>query len=304
MATNPMQRKARNSFLLGMLVTLIVAVVIIAFLFMQLVNLKKQQQQEEQSYINVSVLNRDVKSGEEITASDFTSIQTTKKAAPTNPISIGSLGEKNIAKINLTAGTIVSSDMLYIDETTVGNDVRKQEYNTVILPMDLVTGDYIDIRLSLPSGQDYIVVSKKIVEVPQIAGIDSLDTIWVNMTETEILSMSNAIYDAYKIKGSKLYATKYTEPGIQEAATPTYAVNAETVALIKSNPNIIQEAMNELNNRYSKNNLATLRNEYINNAINAAGEEAQANVEAGIQESITNSQEARKEYLDSLSGTN
>ncbi len=36
MATNPMQRKARNSFLLGMLVMLLIAGVIIAFLFIMM----------------------------------------------------------------------------------------------------------------------------------------------------------------------------------------------------------------------------------------------------------------------------
>ncbi len=33
------------------------------------------------------------------------------------------------------------------------------------MPMDLVTGDYIDIRLMLPNGQDFIVVSKKEVTI-------------------------------------------------------------------------------------------------------------------------------------------
>ena len=38
MATNPMQRKARNSFLLGMLLMLIICGLVIAFLFLQLKN--------------------------------------------------------------------------------------------------------------------------------------------------------------------------------------------------------------------------------------------------------------------------
>ena len=42
MASNPMQRKARNSFLLGVIVTLLIAGVIIALLFMQLKNNTKQ----------------------------------------------------------------------------------------------------------------------------------------------------------------------------------------------------------------------------------------------------------------------
>ena len=47
MATNPMQRKARNSFLLGMVLTLLLTGAIIAFLVMQLMNIKKQQQAEK-----------------------------------------------------------------------------------------------------------------------------------------------------------------------------------------------------------------------------------------------------------------
>ena len=42
MATNPMQRKARNSFLLGMLVMLLIAGAIIALLLMQLMEKDKK----------------------------------------------------------------------------------------------------------------------------------------------------------------------------------------------------------------------------------------------------------------------
>ena len=41
MATNPMQRKARNSFLLGMLVMVLISGVVIAFLFIQLMTKNK-----------------------------------------------------------------------------------------------------------------------------------------------------------------------------------------------------------------------------------------------------------------------
>ena len=43
MATNPMQRKARNSFLGGMLITLIITGAIIAFLIIQLMDIKKKE---------------------------------------------------------------------------------------------------------------------------------------------------------------------------------------------------------------------------------------------------------------------
>ena len=88
---------------------------------------------------------------------------------------------------------------------------------------------------------------------------------------------------------------------MQSAATPTYPVNAEVAALLRSDSNILKEAMAALNARYSQGNLSELRNNYINSAISNAGDQAQTNAQQGMTESITNSKESRKEYLDSLS---
>ena len=41
MATNPMQRKARNSFLIGVLLTLVIAGAVITLLILQLKNYKQ-----------------------------------------------------------------------------------------------------------------------------------------------------------------------------------------------------------------------------------------------------------------------
>lgn len=361
MATNPMQRKARNSFLLGMLVMLLIAGVVIALLFMQLMNKIKKEKEELQASVNAYVLNQDVSSGQVITTDMLTLQTVNRNLVPNNATSDISLIQnyalqdkegndiysktknnetqlyitkngteyevkkedetdnyyitKNnskeylelnsvplVAKVTMKKNTLLTTELLSKSDNIVQNDVRKQEYNMVVLPMDLVTGDYIDIRLMLPSGQDYIVISKKEVEIPVVDGVDSADTIWINLSEDEILHMSCAIIDAYQIKGAKLYATKYTEAGMQEAATATYPVNASTSALLQSDPNILEKAMNEIKNRYSNTNATSLRNDYINSSINSQGEQAQSNLETNMQESITNSQNSRKEYLESLSG--
>ena len=301
MATNPMQRKARNSFLLGMLVTLLIAGVAIAFLLMQLM----KEKAEEKTYVMVSVLSKDVESGGKITSADLISVEVPSEAAPTQgtigPASFTVDAEGNeiaaIAKVNLKANTILTEDMIVADGEETGSDVRRQEYNSIVLPMDLVTEDYIDIRLMLPSGQDYIVVSKKQVEIPMVGGVDSTDTIIVEMSEDEILMMSNALVDAYMIEGSKLYATKYTEPGNQDASTPTYVVGNEVAQLINSDPNIVEQAKTALAERY--NNNTSLRQNYINPAIQAQ-EDAAGNQAEKMTESITNAQSAREEYLNGL----
>lgn len=199
-----------------------------------------------------------------------------------------------IAKIDMDKNTVVTYDML-AEGSLLTADVRRQEYNAVVLPTDLTTGDYVDIRLQVPSGQDYIVVSKKTVEFPVIEGMESENTIWMNLSEDEILTMSCAIVEAYRINGSKLYATKYTDPGMQDAATPTYPVNAETYALIKADPNVVDVAEAELEARYN----VEIRNNYINSELEKP-ENSETNVPGKINESITKTQEERKKYLQSL----
>ncbi len=368
MATNPMQRKARNSFLLGMLLMLAISGVIIAVLVLQLMNRIKKDNEELASMKNVYVLNKDVHSGQVITTDMLTIQSVNSKLIPSNAtsdisiienyslqdkegndiymkenqkddngnyklyIKIPSRGrdkefevktsdtgnyyiEDNnenvfielntvplVAKVDMNKNTVITTELLSKSDNMVQNDVRKQEYNMIVLPSDLITGDYIDIRLMLPSGQDYIVVSKKEVEIPNINGVDSEDIIWVNLSEDEILHMSCAIIDAYQVNGAKLYATKYTEAGMQIAATPTYPANASTLELLQKDPNILEKAMNNLASRYDSTNGVNLRNNYINGVIESQTDQAQSNLETNMQESITNSKNSRKEYLDSLAG--
>ena len=263
-------------------------------------NMKKKEQEEKAASKTVYVLNKDVKSGETVDLSTITTKTLSSDIVPNNAIKL--TGEENIvAKIDMNKNTVLTSDLVTESDNKINDDTRTEEYNMIVLPIDLEDGDYVDIRLMLPSGQNYIVVSKKKVEIPDLGGTLSSDTIRINLSEDEILSISNAIYDAFKVNGSKIYATKYTDPGMQKAATPTYPVSAEVVALLKSDPNILKEAMNALNARYSQNNLSGLRNEHLNPAI-AGSEQAQANVEEGISNSTANSSESRKQYLDSLAG--
>ena len=412
MASNPIQKKVRNSILLGSVVTLLITGAIIAFLLMQLMGLKQEQEKIEASYVSVYTLNQDVRSGQVITEDMYQLNRVLSQSVPSNATatldtfinyslmdsegnrvytdkegtyllrkseyielfqdettkkyytygiygeiqnsdSISSrnikqddygmyavqetektrlykesatnkyyilrikyngnsnepvrekeyieiLGTPLIAKIDMNSNTVLTLEMISVG-SLITHDVRKQEYNSIVLPIDLMTGDYIDIRLQLPSGQDFIVVSKKMVEIPIVEQMDSVDTVWMQLSEDEILAMSCAIVEAYRINGSKLYATKYTDPGMQNAATPTYPINAETVALIQSNPNVTQDAMNSLRERYN----ASLRNDYINKELQKEGN-SQENVTDKMNESIIKTQEERKEYLESLSfvGTN
>lgn len=288
MAVNPMQRKARNSFLLGMVITMVIMGAIIAFLFIQLNSMKQKQ---EQTTKTVYVLNKDVQSGDAITMADLTTKDVTSDAVPVDFAGVNNIAGETIARISLKSGTILTQSMLNTSGEKVTKDQRLQEYNMLTLPTQLVVGDYIDIRFMLPSGQDYVVLSKK-----KIQDANST-TIWINLTEEEILIMNSAIVESYVITASKLYVTTYSEPGNQEAAVPTYVPNSDVVALINDDSNIVNVLMSRYEDKYKAR-----RNADINAALNQYASSELSSKEAKIQEEITKLQESRKQYLDSLNG--
>lgn len=314
MAVNPMQRKANNSFLLGVLITLLIAGVIIALLFVQISKLNKEKKEADAKKVYAYVIKQEVKSGNEIKASDVMGIEmrmdytssiiysskAKDKDGKDTIDATGNLLPSGLkAKVDLHPGTVVTSDLIYEDEQLAA-DVRKQEYNIIVLPSQLESGEYVDIRLRLPNGQDFIVVSHKQVTLPQINGVESNNCIWINMDEVEILNMSGAIVEAYRMNGAKLYATKYIEAGIQQAATVTYLPSNEILDLINKDPNAVQEAKNEL---FKRNNDSAYKST-VRNPINSAKgtEGADDRLQSSVQSEISGLQEERQKYLESLGG--
>lgn len=307
MASNPMQRKARNSFLLGVFITMIIAALVIAFLLYMMYQQKTEQKQIENDKVTVYVLIKDVKSGTNVATktekgglltSELSTVEVTRKAAPETAITASNyssvITENSIFKIDLKSGTILSTDMIEESGDKTQADTREQEFNMIILPTQLQADDYIDIRLRLPSGEDFIVVSKK-----KVLNADEI-TVWIKLAEDEIQTLSNAIVEAYQIEGTLLYATTYVEPGVQTAASVTYIPTRAVSQLINSNPNVVQTAKDELAKRYNNATLLSGRNDIINQAVMGAGEKAQANVSTGTGASIEAQKQSRDDYVKEL----
>ena len=290
MAVNPMQRKSRNSFLLGMLVMLIIGGIAVGILIYQISQLQGEIAIKESQ--TAYMLLQDVSSGQIM---DGSMIKTVKvERAPGNPVQYGEIagGEKIFkAKTNLTSGVLLTADMFEEEGNETKKDLRVQEYNMITLPSKLENGNYIDIRLMLASGQDYVVVPKK-----QVLECDTT-TIWVQMSEDEIMTMNNAIVESYIMKGSNLYATVYTEPGRQDASTQTYAISALVAETFAASPNLLQEAIIAYNQRIS--NAQTSRTE-IERALSQYSDVRKESVEEGINNSKEAQLDSRLKYIGQL----
>lgn len=317
MAVNPMQRRARNSFLLGFLLALIIMVCVVVILLAKIRSLNEAKELLESKQRKVLVATSNLKSGDEVTMDSFkmetvqTTMDTTQIVSSDDFEFKDENGEiiekydqngnpmtkKIVMKIDVPANSMVTKDMIVEDGEQTKDDQRIQEYNMIILPSELRNGEYVDIRIRFPKGQDYIILAKK--KIIQCTS----DTIWIKLSEEEILSLGNAIVESYTAEGTKLYATTYSEPGMQNAATPTYAVSEAVLNLINSDPNIREEARTALWNRYNSQGQSSQRVGQIDAMLSAYEDGRASAVESGIEEEITSLKNAREEFVQKLDGT-
>ena len=286
MAMNPMQRKVRNSFLFGFIVALLIGAVIIGLLIM-----KNKQAQEEIVKIQeanklamteVYVTEKDVKAGEPISA---TTVSLPAQSVPENALTAEDLendGENEmLAKFDMKEKTALTPEM--IDKSKTAATYRMVEYNMISLPSMLEEGNYIDIRLAC-LGLDTVVLSKVEVESANSS------TIWLKLSESQLLTLNYAIVESYVMDGTKLYATVYTD-ATQPALNCTYIPAANVISLVQANVN---EDGKELETFYERqNDMAYSFREEIIGKLKGADD----NISEEVVEKITEGYQTEKSSI-------
>lgn len=395
MAINPMQRRARNSMIIGVILGLVIGALVAALLLFQINKLQNDLKKEKAKMSMVPVAAKDIAANSEITAADLelkeviTPVATSeivgtdhlaetepkKLTEPTGTVTKVKVSEllnkvykadnikaataplvntvttdtnnnnnsnnnnnnssnnnnnnngqnstnnsnnakqtqnsgnnananqasspkgKYIAAVKIPKGSIITKDMILPKEDSLAKEENKTqrevEYNMVTLPSELADEDTIDVRVSFPNGQDFVVLSKKTVKKADAS------TIWLKVNEDEILKMNSAIVESYLIEGAKLYAVNYSKPGLQPQINTTYPVNAEVARLLGNDPNIPQKIKTELN---SAANAAIMgERNGINQVI--ANQEGDSNkVGTAVKNEIKERQNKRKKYIEKLTG--
>ena len=140
------------------------------------------------------------------------------------------------SKVAITPGTPITKDMVMSEE--VIDSLREVDISGNRWPIGLKEGDYVDLRITYPRGEDFIVLShKRVMSITE-------QTLKVHMTEEEQQLYQAALVDYYLSRGygGDLYLTKYVEPGIQEDAAVYYSVPSNIEAVCRKDPNIIDLA--------------------------------------------------------------
>ena len=245
MAMNPMQRKIRNSFLFGFLVAVIIAAVVVALLYMRVKGLKEEivkiQKENEVALVQVYAVTQDVQKDEILTASEgadqkFNIISVPAQQVPDNAITPANLDElykdesseeyQMTAKLDLSKNTVLTTDM--VEKSSESGTFRMGEYTMISLPSKLNKDDYIDIRIAYPTSADFVVLSK--VKVQDANN----NTIWLKLSESQMLLLNEAIIESYIVDGTKLYASQYVDAA-QVELNATYVPNSTVASLIQAN---------------------------------------------------------------------
>lgn len=193
---------------------------------------------------SVYVAEADISAGDVITE-DCIKKLTVYASQPQN-IYMQEDGFGKTALLDIPAGTHLLAGML--TDNSVSDELREVEYGTILVNSNITTDDYIDVRIMFPNGEDYIILSKKVLRGYSV-DIGSC-FLWLN--EEEILRMASAAVDAYLYTGAKIYTTKYIEPSLQDGSYITYKPAISTLLLIQDNPNILVTAENALSQQVRK----------------------------------------------------
>lgn len=237
MASNPMQRKSKLAFILGMLTAVLIAAVVIMLLLMQIRKVKKEKEDLAATFptmATVYTVSEKVNKDGEIP--ELTSMQVISSTVPENALTTENLQDEegNLkvfkALIDIEPNTVITDTM--VEENAEKTDsLRLIEYNMITLPSTLEAGQYIDIRIAFSTGADFVVASKKYVEDANSS------TIWLKIGEKDLLTINSAIIESYIIEGTKVYATIYTD-GTQSQSVNTYTPNETVQSIIKQNSKI------------------------------------------------------------------
>lgn len=183
----------------------------------------------------VYVLANDVTVGKEVTESDFTTVDIPAQAAGNVLTSLDGIVSEDRSivkyfKIDMPAGTIVTKeDML---DRVLQNDERLFDVVTDSNPVGLEVGSYVDVRIQLPTGADYIAIPHKRVE--QL----NSGTLKLILNEEEIHAYNSMLID-WILYGANIYAVQYVEGGLQATAETYYPISQTVVSIAAKDPNLL-----------------------------------------------------------------
>ncbi len=193
-------------------------------------DLRQKVEEYENAVSSVWKLVNDVKGGMPVMDYDLELVTVPQNSIPENAIQDVERLEGRLYKTNFAANTCITEDMIIEEE--IAGDHRELDIVMTEIPIGLEPGDYIDVRITFPLGQDCIAMTRKRV----IAVYANVVKLIVN--EEDVYSYESMKTDYGHYRAVRIYGIKYVEAGLQPAAATFYPVNLEIMKTMILDPNM------------------------------------------------------------------
>lgn len=244
----------------------------------QINSLNQEVEDLQNNMEEVYVTSKDVKSGSTVELDSVTTTLLPSDSIPENVVTTEEDLTDKIYKIGLKAGSYITTDM--ISDYKIHKNMRELDVVMDEIPVGLEEGDYVDIRISFPLGQDYIAMSHK--KVLSITG----NTVKLIVIEHDFYRYESMKTDLATYQSTKIYAVKYVEAGLQPNGKVYYPPTLEIIKQSILDPNMnSKDFMTMINSRellenqlaaskkVDKNQTVTETRNEIKNTFNNAREE-------------------------------
>lgn len=244
----------------------------------QIDSLNQEVEDLQNNMEEVYVTSKDVKSGSTVELDSVTTTLLPSDSIPENAVTTEEDLTDKIYKIGLKAGSYITTDM--ISDYKIHKNMRELDVVMDEIPVGLEEGDYVDIRISFPLGQDYIAMSHK--KVLSITG----NTVKLIVIEHDFYRYESMKTDLATYQSTKIYAVKYVEAGLQPNGKVYYPPTLEIIKQSILDPNMnSKDFMTMINSRelledqlaaskkVDKNQTVTETRNEIKNTFNNAREE-------------------------------
>lgn len=185
----------------------------------------------------------DVSAGKKIEESDFEQCRVTVESADTIITDLSSV-LKGYYRVDMTKGTVLTNDV--VNNVKVTDDQRLLDIVTHSNPVGIEAGKYVDIRISLPRGEDFIALSHK--KVQEVNG----GVLKLIVSEEDIHTYNSMLVDSLLYGGTQIYAVEYVEGGVQKPADTYYPMSTDVLSIAQKDPNLLNAIKSDMLNRRSK----------------------------------------------------
>ena len=142
--------------------------------------------------------------------------------------------EGKLYKVDIAPGATMTNSLVM--EEKYNETMYDYDLNFDYLPLGLKVGDYVNIKITFPFGQTFIVTPH--VRVEQVVLEANVIKAHLTAAQEELWTSAKKDFDLYGQYGLSVYLEKYVEPGVDDDIIAFYPVRKEMEAVVNVNPNI------------------------------------------------------------------